>query len=303
MDNLRQIDLNLLTVLHALLIEKHVTRAATRLHKSQPAVSHSLALLRAHFDDPLLVRRGGHMELTAKADALIQPLSDTLTRLSGLLGSDRGFDSSNATGRFKLAMSDYATRIVLPRLVKYCRTHAPGIDLAISQVSRDTMLTQLTDGELDLALGLFPDAPNHIRVQTLFMENYISIANENSLPEGRNLSLEEWLERPHILVALRPDSRDEIERALALLGLERRIAVAMTHWGTAIDLLENTDLVLTVASRAIEASERYKNLRRFTPPLELPTFAYQQGWHNRWEHDPAHQWLRQAVVKCSQPIR
>lgn len=70
MDELRRIDLNLLVTLHALLVEKHVARASVRLHKSQPAVSHSLALLRAHFDDPLLIRRHGRMALTARAQAL-----------------------------------------------------------------------------------------------------------------------------------------------------------------------------------------------------------------------------------------
>ncbi|WDF98385.1 hypothetical protein PSR30_18735 [Pectobacterium carotovorum subsp. carotovorum] len=37
MDDLRRIDMNLLLTLHALLTEKHVTRAALRLHRSQPA--------------------------------------------------------------------------------------------------------------------------------------------------------------------------------------------------------------------------------------------------------------------------
>lgn len=70
MDELRRIDLNLLLTLHALLTERHVTRASVRLHKSQPAVSHSLAQLRVHFNDQLLIRRDGYMALTAKAQAL-----------------------------------------------------------------------------------------------------------------------------------------------------------------------------------------------------------------------------------------
>jgi hypothetical protein len=74
MDELRKIDLNLLLTLHALLTEKHVTRAAIRLHRSQPAVSHALAQLRAHFDDPLLVRKSGKMMLTGRAQSLLPAL-------------------------------------------------------------------------------------------------------------------------------------------------------------------------------------------------------------------------------------
>ncbi len=68
MDELRRIDLNLLLTLHALLTGKHVTRAAQRLHKSQPAVSYALAQLREHFNDPLLLRRKGQMELVRSKD-------------------------------------------------------------------------------------------------------------------------------------------------------------------------------------------------------------------------------------------
>ncbi|MDM2754079.1 LysR family transcriptional regulator [Citrobacter sp. Cpo221] len=302
MDKLRQIDLNLLLTLNVLLIEKHVSRSAERLHKSQPAISHALALLRRHFDDPLLVRRNGQMVLTAKAAALLCPLHDALASLNGLMGGTSDFDASQAKGKFRIAMSDYATRFVLPRLVRHVREHAPGLDLSVSQVSRQDMLLRLRDGELDLALGLFPDPPEHIRVQSLFHENYVSVADKTSLPRQRELTLTEWLERPHVLVALQPDSHDEIERALALQGLERRIAVAMTHWGVAPDLILGTDLILTVAQRAVEPFTRYKGLKCFAPPVALEPFAYQQGWHVRHEIDPAHRWLREAVWNCSQPV-
>lgn len=87
MDELRKIDLNLLLALHALLSEKHVTRAALRLHRSQPAVSHALAQLRKHFDDPLLVRQNGRMALTTLAQSLATPLQDALGSLNGLLAT------------------------------------------------------------------------------------------------------------------------------------------------------------------------------------------------------------------------
>ncbi|MFF5471361.1 hypothetical protein [Streptomyces achromogenes] len=80
---------------------------------------------------------------------------------------------------------------------------------------------------------------------------------------------------------MRPDAHDERETALAARGLRRRLAVTLPHWSAAVALLAGTDLVLTVAGRAVGPLRRHRTLRRFTPPLDLPRFAYQQAWHTR----------------------
>lgn len=298
MDDLRRIDLNLLLTLHALLSEKHVTRAATRLHKSQPAVSHALAQLRRLFDDVLLVRHGGSMVLTARAQSLVQPLESALAQLNSLVQAPV-FDPSLVTRRFQLALSDYAARLVLPCLVQRLRQQAPGVELAISQGSREAMLAQLLDGEIDLALGVFVQHAARIRTQTLFEEHFVSIADRQTLPANQRLSREAWLARHHVLVALRPDTANEIDRALASQGLSRHVAIVLPHWGAAIDLLAGTDLVLTVASRSLDRSSVHPGLCQFPPPVALPQFAFQQAWHARRDADAAHLWLRNLIAQQS----
>ncbi len=301
MDELRKIDLNLLLTLHALLTEKHVTRAAVRLHRSQPAVSHALAQLRAHFDDPLLVRREGKMVLTVRAQGMLPSLDGALSELNELIGAPE-FDPLTARRTFRIAMSDYAARIVLPSLVNYARKAAPGFDFAISQASREMMLAQLEDGELDLALGIFPDARSEIKKEDLFPEQFICLADRGFLPDGRDLTLEEWLEKPHVMLGLKPDSVDEIEKALAIKGLKRHICVALPHWSAAVRLLPGTDLVLTVASRSVSPESYHESLCRFSPPVDLPGFSYLQAWHVRKDRDPAHQWLRSAIRMSCEPF-
>lgn len=154
MNNLRRMDLNLLLTLHVLLEERHVSRAAQRLHKSQPAVSHALAQLRSLFNDPLLVRRGGRFELTSRAVELYQPLVGMLEQLDALMG-EPSFDPAGAQRTFRLAMSDYGAQVLLPGLVGTLRQQAPGVRLQISQASRTSMLEGVNDGELDMALGYF----------------------------------------------------------------------------------------------------------------------------------------------------
>jgi DNA-binding transcriptional LysR family regulator len=185
--------------------------------------------------------------------------------------------------------------------VQRIRREAPGIDLAISQASRDAMLAQLADGELDLALGIFPETPEEIRLQDLFKERFISLADNAVLPSKGEMELQDWLSRPHVMLAMRPDAADEIETALAARGLKRHIALALPHWGAAVSVITGTDLILTVASRAAKGREQYKTLREFTPPLDLPEFSYQQAWHVRKEADPAHHWLREAIRLATPP--
>lgn len=300
MDDLRRIDLNLLLTLHALLTEKHVTRAALRLHRSQPAVSHALAQLREVFKDPLLARRGGRMAMTPRAQELLQPLEVALSQLNALVHQS-AFTPRLAERRFRVAMSDYAAHWVLPKLVRRLRDQAPGIDLAVCQASREAMLAQLADGEIDLALGVFPGTPKEIVLETLFEEHFISVADKRSLPPRGKLSLDEWLARPHVLVAMRPDADNEIDAALATRGLRRHVALVLPHWSASTEVLAGTDLVLTVASRTLDGASRNQGLRRFVPPLELPRFAFQQAWHARRDADPAHGWFRSVVMDCSQP--
>lgn len=299
MDDLRRIDLNLLLTLHALLAEQHVSRAALRLHRSQPAVSHALAQLREIFADPLLVRRGGRLQPTARALELAQPLQDALQQLDALLNSP-GFDPMRARRSFRLAMSDYGARVVLPRLMRGLREDAPEVDLVVTQGSREAMLSQLFDGEIDLALGVFPTLAAPLRAETLFEERFACLADRDSLPARGGLTLAQWLARPHVLVAVRPGADNEIDLALAALGEQRRVALALPHWTAATEVIAGTDLLLTVARRSLAGRLSLRGLRCFEPPLPIRAFNFQQAWHERREGDAAHRWLRDRVMQACQ---
>lgn len=302
MDELRKIDLNLLLTLHALLTEKHVTRAAVRLHRSQPAVSHALAQLRIHFNDPLLIRGQGGMTLSTRARGLLPSLEGALSELNALIAV-ADVDPATMQRRFRIAMSDYGARIVLPPLIRHLRQAAPGCDIAVSQAGRERMLAQLREGETDLALGIFPDASADIQKMRLFNEEFICLADGQFLPDDGRLSLDEWLLRPHVHLSMLPDGVDEIDNVLRRNGLRRHVCVALPHWSAAVSLLPGTDLVLTVASRSILPDRYPPSLRCFIPPLPLPHFAFEQAWHVRKEHDSAHRWLREATERlCALPV-
>ncbi|UDL89910.1 LysR family transcriptional regulator [Mesorhizobium sp. PAMC28654] len=292
MNSLSGVDLNLLVVLEALLAERHVSRAATRLNKSQPAVSHALARLRHLLDDPLLVRRPGGLEPTARAMEIAPALAEALDRMRHLL-APAGFDAATERRTFRLAMSDYGAAVMLPALLPLIRAQAPHVDLVVSQASREVMISQIVDGEIDLAFGVFPGLDRSVRSQRLFDERFACLADAAGLGGRQTMDLAAYLERPHALVDLRADRPGEVDTALAELGHKRRLCLIIPHWGVAPRLIAGTDLVLTVASRILPAPGN--GLCIFAPPFEIPAFQFTQIWHKRRDGDPAHQWLRSRI--------
>ncbi|MCY1493234.1 PCP degradation transcriptional activation protein [compost metagenome] len=293
MNELRRIDLNLLVVLDALLAEQHVTRAAERLHLSQPAVSHALGRLRDLLGDPLLVRSGGGLVPTPRALELQRPLTETLARVQALLAPS-GFDPTSSRRVFRLAMSDYGAACLLPTLTRTLRREAPGIGLEISQGSREAMLERLQNGEIDLAAGVFPELPETLRGTCLFEEGFACLLDRASLPDTHRLDLPSYLARPHVLVEMRGGGATEIERALTKVRERRRIAIRLPHWSVAPELIAGTDLILTVATRGLRKVDD-NSLVIVPPPFELPGFAFDLVWHQRGSGDPALAWLRGQV--------
>lgn len=295
--HLRSVDLNLLVILEALLAERHLSRSAQRLHMSQPAVSHALARLRQLLGDPLLLRGKGGFQPTARALELARPLAEALQSVRSVLGG-AVFEAASAQRVFRLAMSDYGAALVLPALLRRLRAQAPGIDLVISSASRPAMLAGLQDGELDLALGVFAQLPEQLHSDVLFEETFSCALDPASLAAGEQLSLATYLARPHVLVASTDGGMAaEVDAALAKLGRKRRIAVRLPHWTVASELLKGTDLILTVAQRALQGGEQQGWMTQ-APPFAIAPFAFELVRHHRTEGDAGIAWLRAAIASA-----
>ncbi|WP_309349428.1 LysR substrate-binding domain-containing protein [Telmatospirillum sp.] len=296
MNNLRGIDLNLLVVLDALLVERHVSRTALRLNMSQPAVSHALARLRSLLDDPLLTRQGGGLAPTIRAMELSKPLAEALAQIRSVLGPD-SFEPGRTKHTFRLAMSDYGAEIVLPNLLRTLRRSAPSIDLAVTQLSREGMIAGIMDGDIDLGLGVFPLLPEQILPELLLNDDYACLIDRATLPLSAQLiDLDTYLARPHALVAVHGEASTEIDEAIHAAGYARRVALIIPHWSVAPKTIAGTDLILTVARTSLKFSLEDKRLAVLPPPIPLPAIPFSQISHKRRRSDPALRWLREMIV-------
>lgn len=293
MNNLRRLDLNQLVTLLILLRERHVSRAAQALHKSQPAVSHALNQLRELFQDPLLVRQKGQYQLTSKAEALYTPLLKALEQLDYLI-AQQNFQPALCHQRFNLALSDYGAAIIAQPLTRFLREQAPDVDLNIWHCSREEMQNKLLEGSLDLAFGVFNSLDNTLRAQSIFQDKMVSLADKSICPEG-TMTLDEWLSHPHIAVSMKPFDTNEVDAQLKRLNQQRRVAVTVPYWQVAPQLIAGTDLILTAAQRGFPP-EMNQHCVIFEPPVKVAPLDFQMIWHERSDTDNALNWLRATII-------
>jgi LysR family transcriptional regulator, mexEF-oprN operon transcriptional activator len=83
--NLADIDLNLLVAFDALLNERSVSEAASRLGLTQPVMSKRLAKLRKILRDDILVRTSEGMQPTERARDLAEPIQAALRQVEAAL--------------------------------------------------------------------------------------------------------------------------------------------------------------------------------------------------------------------------
>ena len=294
MTNLRRLDLNLLVTLDVLLSEHNVTRAAQRLHFSQPSISVHLAKLRDVFDDPLLLPGPRGMQPTAKADALREPLRLALAELERVVAPTSPFDPASADQTWRVAAADYAeTAAVLPALAEI-RREAPGTRLAILQMVPSRITKQAEQGEVDLAFHISDGAPGGLHQHELFTERYVLVGRAGHPRLKRRPTLAQFCALEHVIVSTDGGGFHGVtDEALAKLGLTRRVALSVPHFLFVLQVLQNTDLVALLPSRLVRANPL---LRVMEPPLAVPGFGLAMLWHERSHRDPAHQWLRERFV-------
>lgn len=294
MDNLRRLDLNLLVTLDVLLEERHVTRAAARLHLSQPAVSVQLGRLREVLGDPLLVPGPRGMLTTPRADALREPLREALDGLHRVVLPEVAFDPATANGTWTLAATDYSGRTVVLPALGDLRAAAPGMRIAVVEMVSRALARQAEHGAIDLAFETVDRAPPTMHAQALFEERYVLVGRTGHPKLKRQPTLAQFCALEHVLVS--PDGGGfdgPTDAALATRGLKRRVVLSLPHFTVAMATVAATDLVAMLPWRLVRDAP---DLRVVDAPVEVPGYTLAMTWHARRHRDPAHRWLRARIA-------
>ena len=292
--NTVEVDLRHLRAFEVLLRERNLTRAATVLGVAQPALSKTLAKLRRYFADPLFVRSGHRMEPTAKALELAGAVHSLLDDATMLRARHRPFDPATSTRTFAFSVVDSGLVRLLPRLLGYLESHAPGVKLRVTSIDVDGLEAALEAGHLDFAMGSFPSRPKRIRREVLWSVGYVSVARRKHPRLGAKPSLQAFAAERHVLVSTAGTGHAHqlVERALERAIPAEHIVCRVPTFMAAAFAASRTDNVATVPGGiAAELGDAF-DLAVFPTPTRLPRIEVAQYWHERFHREPGSQWIR-----------
>ena len=293
--DMRSIDLNLLTVFDAMIEHRSVTRAAESLGLSQPAMSAAVGRLRVCFNDPLFVKTGAEMKATPRAIALAKPVRNVIETVRGEILQLSRFDPEKADRTFTVMTPDIGEVNFLPKLLAQLALGAPLARLRAISRSHPAAAASLEAGESELAIGYFPDLHKAgFFKQKLFDSPHVCIVRASHPSVKQSVTLKQYLALSHVVV--RPEGREHVfDRFLQQRGMQRRIALELSHFMSLLPVIEGSDLIATVPADLADVCRRYANIRLVDVPIKSPVIPVHQFWHRRLHKDAANNWLRGVV--------
>jgi DNA-binding transcriptional LysR family regulator len=287
---LRGADLPLLVSLDMLLEECNVTRAAARLHLSQPALSAQLSRLRRLFGDPLLIpsANGRGLVRSPFAARLQRRLRPALTALSEALHADE-FRPERSTRCFNIAATGAAAAMVVPALI--ARIRAAGCkDLRFVTATLDQakLAFQLERGEVDLCLGPACMLPPGLRSVELLDTPHVLVQRRGHPRSMAPVAIAEYcaaLEHANV-----GGLHGYLDEQLYRQGHTRHVGIALRDFSLVPPLLRSSDLVCTLPEKLAKVLDG--SLERVELGFFMPSYVLCMAWHARSEEDPGVAWLR-----------
>lgn len=289
-----QLDLNLLTALDALLEEGSVAGAANRLHLTAPAMSRTLGRIRQVTGDQILVRTGRSMTPTPRALAMRAEVHALVQHAYVVLAPAPGLDLEALERTFTLVCHDAITTAIGPSLLASLQSSAPGVVLRLlAEATTDT--NDLRRGQIDLEVSSAQPNLPEIRFETVGHQHLVlAVGPDHPLTHGE-LTLDRYAQARHITISRRGRLHDPIDVALAARGLRRRVVAAAPTTTSALHFVRHSDLVVAIPEDISRPTLAELRLRSLPIPLDLSPVAINLAWHQRYDDDLAHAWLRAQV--------
>lgn len=291
------LDFKLLQTFQALYRSRKVIDAGELLGVSQPTVSRSLARLRKHFGDLLFVRTHHGMEPTPFALEISPVVDEMLNLYYSRLSQQYKFDPATSTRTFRVAASEIGHLLLLPQLINKLAVQAPHVSVNAVPLGLHSLIEELETGAVDVAFGGYPKLYAGVYERTVTSESYVSIVRADHPQIKDTLTLEEYSRANHAIVTAQGlgHIHEQIERQLFDTCPPENVRVVSHHFLTTMLMVEQTDLIVTLPSRAASMLGQRLNIKAFPPPIDITPFDVKIYWHERFHQEAANQWLRSII--------
>ena len=290
----QRVDLNLLNIFHAVMMERSVTRAANRLCMTQPAVSNALQRLRAMFQDELFTKVRDGVEPTERALMLWPHLDEALETIRSIVLPGE-FEPTTAQTTFNVAITDTLVSRIVPVLATRFLAEAPHAKIHFHIHSDPGSRIDLERGTLDCAVGMFPAMSGDLRYEPLFADDYVCVMRTGHPRAANPIDLEGFLAESHVLVRQTPSWTGIVDSWLSMIGRHRRNVLVVNSAHQAITLVLESDLFAAVPMEFVAADPRRETLVIAALPFATEKIVYKLASHERSARDPAAAWLRRLI--------
>lgn len=303
--NFDNLDIGHLKLFSAMMAHRSVLRVSRVCNLPQPTVSRKLASLREYFQDPLFVRTKSGMEPTPGAQALAEPIEAILRiHRSYLLHAD-DFDPARTTRTFNIAASDLEHQAFIPGLYSWATNIAPHIQFNPTLVGEGALDVRLETGEVDVAIGGFIDVNAGVRGKLLNEDHYVCAMRRGNPLLDSPLSADVFRDARHVVVHMQHagHAHQLVEQLLHELCPPENILTVSESFFVAALMVQSSDRILILPSSVAKRLCQKLALETTTSPFELPPIQYKQYWHERFDRDPANQWLRLGIETVEKSVR
>jgi DNA-binding transcriptional LysR family regulator len=302
--NFAALDLNLLRVFDAMMLELSTVRAGERIGLSQPAVSSALGRLRQLLGDELFVRDGNRMVPTPRAVQLNEPIQAALRQIEQALTTVTRFEPATARQSFIILGSDYFSTLLMPRLARAIVPEAPGVTVQMLDRPSGELLRLLSEGFTDAAVDRELDVPDWIGRKTLFRSYMLCVAakghpvlTEHHIDPGCRIPAEVFCRIPQVLMSMDGGRIGTIDETLKEHGLTRTVAMTVPHFQAVALAAASSPLLGSLPVHFARHAAMTLGLDLYLPPYDPPQLDVCLYWHRRLDRDAANIWLRGHILR------
>lgn len=298
---MHSIDYNLFQVLLTIYHQGSVSRAADKLHLTQPAVSHALSRLRRHFDDVLFERHGKKMVPSDFCQHIIADVENSLRTLQQTMSQPKHWDVRQLNRSFNVAVRDILEALYFPQLLAHLQTIAPNVRIRNVSIEPKHLPEALKSGDIDLALDSLIAMPANIHNQTLGRSRFVLLCRQGH-PIIARCDLASYQQWPHVVAALKASDINLVDNALTAQQLHRNVVLRCENFYGAVQTVCHTDLIMTAPEKAARQFASHLPLQILPLPLSLPDISIHLYWWQVAESDPAIRWLRDEIQQLSRRL-